>query len=782
MSTTAEPPASPPEEERDYRTGPKLDTSSLDRMAGTGRSGNQAPTWRGWVVGLFSVVFLAMATPHIEMVLSGSLLTMNLLPVGPMIILFLILALQTVLHGQAFRLGLTREDLTLAVCMAMVSASLSGYGFSTYLSGAMAGAGYFRSPENRWDQYIMPYLPDWAVPHDPPDRNSPDPRPVEWFMSGLPPGRSIPWLAWLLPFGYWAVMALCVFGMMFAVCAVLRKQWADRERLPFPLEQVPLEMIEGIPGTLERRKPFLRDPMALMGMALPFVLHSWNSLSAYLAGWPEIPLRFKYLNIRYMSEPPWKALGPLHVYIFPAVIGLTYLISLEVSFSIWFFYLLMKICAFAAVQMGLGSSHEDFYDVGGHKGFMIDQGGGALIAMVLFSFWMSRTHLAEVFLRALGLRPADDDEDEGLSARGALLLFTVCFIGAVVWLAAAGIGFGYALLIVIALIIIVTGVTRLACEGGLFYVQSQISPEELLNVAFTPMGLGPNAIVPLGMWSRIFVFDWGRTSPMPSMMHALKLSSDLKMRKRPLVAGIGISMVLALTVGFVSFLNTAFHNPGGARQFEGGNSWTMGSLPETDFKSSAGKVAQILAYENQRDKSFADLAVAQSLLTRDAANGLLKEAEDFRLKGERIGVPDLLVARKLAPEGKVDEIIANNILVPPSKLPSSAVHDYKRIFWLFFGGVMMVGFMLLRTQIFWWPHPIGYVTWMHPAPMEKLWFPIFVGWFMKWAITQYGGFRVYMLMRRAFIGLVVGELAATGFWIAVAWLSGTKGAYGIHIN
>ncbi|MBI3828911.1 MAG: hypothetical protein HY291_05310 [Planctomycetes bacterium] len=766
-------------DDHDYRTGPKLDAQALDRMAGIGRTGTQSPTWRGWFVGVAFVAFLAMSTPYIEMVLNGSLLTMNLLPVGPMILLFMMLLVQTVLHASSVRLGLSREDLTMATCMAMVSASLSGYGYVTYLTGAMSGMTHAR-PENRWNEYILPYLPNWLCPHDPADPNSLDPRPVEWFMSGLPPGKEAPWSAWMIPYAYWALMALCVFGMMFAICSILRKQWADRERLPFPLAQVPLEMIEGMPGTLEKRKPFLRDPMALAGMAIPFVLHSWNSLATYIANWPEIPLRFRYLNIKYMSEPPWKALGPLHVYIFPAVIGLTYLISLEVSFSIWFFYLLMKICAFIAVQMGLGSTHEDFYEVGGHKGFMIDQGGGALIAMVLFGFWMTRSHLADVFLRAIGKRPIDEEEDEGLSARGSLILFSVCFIGAVVWLTAAGVGLGFALLVVISLMVIVTGVTRLACEGGLFYVQSQISPEEILNVAFTPMGLGPHTVVPLGMWSRVFVFDWGRTSPMPSMMHALKLSSDLKVRKRPIVAGMALSLVLALVLGFYSFMNMAFHH--GARQFEGGSSWTMGVLPDDDFKRSAGKVAQILALDSTYDKSFGAIAVAQNLVSKEAVDRATTAAAEARKRGERIHLPDVLVRDNLMTPDKVREILNNNTIVQDSQLPPSAVYDYKRIFWLILGGVLMVVFMLLRTRIFWWPHPIGYVTWMHPAPMEKLWFPIFLGWFLKWSITQYGGFRVYMLLRRTFIGLVVGEMAAAGFWIAVAWLTGTKGAYPIHIN
>ena len=161
MSTPPEANVVTTADERDYRTGPRLDAHALDRMAGIGRTGTQSPTWRGWVVGVACVAFLALSTPYIEMVLNSSLLTMNLLPVGPMILLFMMLLIQTGLHASSLRLGLSREDLTMATCMAMVSASLSGYGFVTYVTGAMAGAPYLARPENSWNEYVLTYMTDW---------------------------------------------------------------------------------------------------------------------------------------------------------------------------------------------------------------------------------------------------------------------------------------------------------------------------------------------------------------------------------------------------------------------------------------------------------------------------------------------------------------------------------------------------------------------------------------------------------------------------------------------
>lgn len=765
----------------DHRTGPKLDPQGIERLAGVDRARAEAPTWRGWLVGLISVTLLAWFTPHIEFYLAGSTITENLHTPGAIIALFLFLGIHSVIYRFSGKIALTRQDLTLITCMCMCSALIPGYGFMIYVVGVMAGPEFFAPNSGVWDTDFFPYVAEWLIPRDP-ARDAAGARPVEWLMSGLPPGESIPYGKWLLPYGMWALMAVCSFGMMFSVCSVLRRQWADRERLPFPLVQVPQEMIEGLPGSADRKKPFLQDGTALFGMAIPFLLHSWNSLHTYIHKWPEIPLKFRDLHSKYLTEPPWNAFGPLHIYIFPSVIGLTYLISLEVSFSLWFFYLVMKICAYLAVQLGLGKSHGDFYEVGGHKGFMVDQGGGALIAMVLFGLWMSRTHLARVFTQALGLRKEEGEEAEGLSSRGAFVLFSISFIGAVVWLSAAGVGVGYALLTVVCSVIILTGITRLVCEGGLFYVQSQISPSELLNVAFTPFGLGAHTVVPLGMWSRVFVYDWGRNNPMPIMMNALKLSSDMRVQKRPLALGIAVALLFGLSIGFFAFMHTAYTNPGGARALEGGNSWTMGSLPKSDCNRIAKKVGKIRHLNDKYDKNLGEIAIQYYDCKPERVEELREKATKDRAGGGTTRLNELLVEESVLAADQMSELLSKHEIVSKSELPDVALHDWKRVMWLFVGGILMVVFMILRTRIFWWPHPIGYVAWMHPSPMSKLWFAIFLGWLCKWAITQYGGFRVYFRLRRFFIGLVVGEIATAGLWIAVAWITDTKSAYCIQIN
>jgi hypothetical protein len=113
--------------------------------------------------------------------------------------------------------------------------------------------------------------------------------------------------------------------------------------------------------------------------------------------------------------------------------------------------------------------------------------------------------------------------------------------------------------------------------------------------------------------------------------------------------------------------------------------------------------------------------------------------------------------------------------------PSDTI-DVVRLAWMGVGGAVMSAMMLIRQRLFWFPHPIGYVAMMSLHPMLKLWFSIFLGWLLKSGIIKYGGFRLYYRMRAFFIGIVVGEVVAGGFWILMDYLFNIHTGWPIHIN
>ena len=85
----------------------------------------------------------------------------------------------------------------------------------------------------------------------------------------------------------------------------------------------------------------------------PVVIHTVSTLHFYYPVFPQIPLRFSTWNI--LTEKPWNAIRPFNFDIQPSTIGLSYLMSLEISFSLWVFYLIYKLERLIGSATGISS-------------------------------------------------------------------------------------------------------------------------------------------------------------------------------------------------------------------------------------------------------------------------------------------------------------------------------------------------------------------------------------------------------------------------------------------
>src|SRR5207244_8164243 len=68
------------------------------------------------------------------------------------------------------------------------------------------------------------------------------------FYRGLPLGGPIPWMPWLLPLTAWTVFSLLMYGAFFSLSVLLRRDWIERQRLTFPLAELPLALVSPSPG------------------------------------------------------------------------------------------------------------------------------------------------------------------------------------------------------------------------------------------------------------------------------------------------------------------------------------------------------------------------------------------------------------------------------------------------------------------------------------------------------------------------------------------------------
>lgn len=90
-----------------------------------------------------------------------------------------------------------------------------------------------------------------------------------------------------------------------------------------------------------------------------------------------------------------------------------------------------------------------------------------------------------------------------------------------------------------------------------------------------------------------------------------------------------------------------------------------------------------------------------------------------------------------------------------------------------FGVTALLGWFKLQWS--WWPlHPIGFLM-IGTFPGNILWFSLFLGWLCKVLVLRFGGSSLYARAKPFFIGMLVGEAVAAGFWLILNLCLATLG-------
>ncbi|HHX41534.1 MAG TPA: hypothetical protein GX715_16350, partial [Armatimonadetes bacterium] len=403
---------------------------------------------RAWVIGLLGVLFLCLAAPYTDLTLMGSELAGNHLPLGA-VCLFLALLLGSRLLRRAFPCWreLSGRELLLAFAMMLVAAGLPTFGLAAYLFPAASAPVYYATPENRYAEVLLSYVPAWLIPQDA--------DAVRHFYLGLPPGATIPWGAWVRPLAAWSALALAAYLVILSLGVLMSDQWIRRERLSYPLMQLPLEV------TTQKRWNW-RDPLLLLGMAVPMALHTLNGLHSVAPEFPEIRLK----NVPFLSLGADKPLSYLRssINVYFCVIAVAYLLPAEVSFSIPFFFFFNKVQYMAAYMHGSDLAFGKVVEA---------QYVGAFLVFVFAGVWAARPHLREVWHSAIGRHA----KAEGKEYRWALLGLGAGAVAMVAWLAVAGVRPIVGLAVVVIFIAICIGLGRIVVESGaLFAKATQMRP------------------------------------------------------------------------------------------------------------------------------------------------------------------------------------------------------------------------------------------------------------------------------------------------------------------
>jgi hypothetical protein len=517
---------------------------------------------------------------------------------------------------------------------------------------------------------------------------------------------------------------------------IVRKQWIQRERLQFPLVQFAVEIAaEGPPRRPSLVPPFFKNPAVWLGLAIPLVIHSINGLHHY---YPSVPRILMYYDLsRFLTDKPFNAINWLRADIYLSVIGFTYTLPTQLSFSLWFFYF------FYQVQYVLWAAFGQRPDPPfiGHivRSGAALQMAGACFGLIAYILWRMREHLADILRRAFqrqpachdgwcgGLTPAHradrgnvDDSDEPLPYRVTIFLFIAGFFIIGLWSHIAGVPILVALSIHITIYVVMMALMRVVSEGGVLMLHTSFRPLDVITQFVGTRTVGPKGLTVLMYQEKIFMTTF-LDYLMPSVLDGFKLSDS--------------------------------------------------APPLTSPPHAGGKEEG--AYGGERDGGRGTIMNRRSLLGALCLTIILSiffACVTLIFIGYKYG--GINTGHFYGWSTTLEFFRLQNILNKPVEASMGGVMN------LSFGALTVVFLSLMRQRFWWWPfHPLGFVMGA-TYPMVLLWFSALLGWLMKWATLRFGGISMYNKLRPFFLAMVLGEYLSGSIWIIVSAISGRIG-YGI---
>mgnify|MGYP007016527344 CR=1 FL=1 len=351
--------------------------------------------------------------------------------------LLLLVLLNPLIRRLPYVRELSAGELVVCYLFVTVATFMFACGVTRFLIATLSAPWYYSTPVAPIDT-LAPNIPQWLSP--------PELLYHKWLYEASPTGE-IPWEVWRTPVVIWSGFFLLFGGTLLCLMILFAEQWIEHERLVFPLVRLPLEIL-GEEGGM----PLFKNPATWIGIGLATLLNLYLMTRAVFFGGPMGTLTFDLST--GITDAPWSYIRPLQVDLRPELIGLGYLISTELSFSIWFFHLFQKAQAVIMAASG--------YRVGGMP-FAAEQGIGAYIILGIVLLWKGR----HVFTHAWsGLFRPEVARNDRFPYRWALLGLIAGVTGLVLFFIAAGMDAWLAGVYLAILLIVGMVYGRLRAETG----------------------------------------------------------------------------------------------------------------------------------------------------------------------------------------------------------------------------------------------------------------------------------------------------------------------------
>ena len=331
--------------------------------------------------------------------------------------------------------------------------------------------------------------------------------------------------AWLTPVLFWSSFLVVLLFVLVCINIIFRKQWTEKEKLSFPIIQLPLELTREGTG-------LFRNRLFLIAFSIAGGMEIINGLHAHF---PSIPGFKVGVNIGSLfTEKPFSAIGFTPVVVSTFVVGLAYFMPLDLAFSMWFFHLVWKAQLILQSAMGLRGTSGPFRSY---------QSAGALIALAFILLWTSRRYLKEVVVQ-VGKRKLERDLNKPMTYRAAVVGIVLGTTFLVLFLYRAGMSIYIILAFFLIYFLYLLSITRIRAElGPPAHDFEMVGPEQWLLNTVGARRIGPQNLTMFGLL--YWMCRAYRSHPVGHQLEGFKIAERIGASSRRFL----LAMIIASVVG-----------------------------------------------------------------------------------------------------------------------------------------------------------------------------------------------------------------------------------------
>ena len=452
------------------------------------------------------------------------------LMVAPMSALIFMLLLNYPLRRFLPKLAFNQADLIIIFAIVSVAASVGGE-WSNFNHASQYNYPFYSKWNNgTFKDYLSKYIPDWLAIKDF--------EKVKDIQGG---GRDIFYVFGKIPL-YWPIW-VGWFGLIGAMCfsflcinSLMRNAWCERERLTFPLIQLPVAMSEGGGSGGIWKSKYMWIAFIVM-----FSIDILNGLNYLNPNIPAIPVKDLFYIDRAFKDPPLSNIGDFRISIYPFMAAIGIFVPSDLLLSFVVFFLLRKATHVMLASQGIPQSTFSGTAIAPGPPYFDEQTWGGVIALFLGALWVSRDYLKEVWGDIKSYRKSADG---GIPHTVAFAGLMICF-GIMLWYGLyGGLPVGYMIPYITLFLIFSVVLTRLRAQFGTpthefaFFGSSSIM-HRFMGTKWLTDGQATYVAQVFLLMNRIY-----RNHPMPYQLEAMKMSKDEKLHQGKLVAVIGIATIL----------------------------------------------------------------------------------------------------------------------------------------------------------------------------------------------------------------------------------------------